>query len=411
MNVKANLVALAAAGVLTSGSAAVATDVQLFHDKGFWSEPLQQVGDVAGEMTGNRIVQVAYANPEQYKAFIQSSIAGGETPDMFTWWTGGVFRELVASGALAELDGVWEEILATGDFVESTRDFYRVGEHIYGVPLHLSRWVAFYNKAQFAEAGIGEPETWDDLMAAAEKLKAAGYAPFHATVQDGWRGFIWFQEIMLRTDPDAYNGLHDGSVPYDGDSVRNAFRIWSDWYANGYFSDPRSTEEAADFARGEGAIYLIGDWAVGLIEAAGMKAGEDFGVFIMPNMDAGLPPSVIVEGGPIVLSKEALEKPEVVSALKFFVSVDGANAWAEASGNFMGNMNAEPPNVLVAKINRTVADQGTLAFERWWEAVPADIQGEVVAEFNRFMLDPTMETAEDVMATVQDLNAEYWDSQ
>jgi multiple sugar transport system substrate-binding protein len=33
-----------------------------------------------------------------------------------------------------------------------------------------------------------------------------------------------------------------------------------------------------------------------------------------------------------------------------------------------------------------------------------------VAELNRFLLDPTMETAEDVMATIQALNAEHWAS-
>jgi len=54
---------------------------------------------------------------------------------------------------------------------------------------------------------------------------------------------------------------------------------------------------------------------------------------------------------------------------------------------------------------------GTIAVNRWWESVPAELQGEFVAEFNRFMLDPTMETAEDVMATMQSLNAEYWADQ
>ncbi|MGI9433260.1 MAG: extracellular solute-binding protein, partial [Geminicoccaceae bacterium] len=41
--------------------------------------------------------------------------------------------------------------------------------------------MALYNKAQFEDAGIAEPKTWDELMAAAEALNAAGHTPFHAT--------------------------------------------------------------------------------------------------------------------------------------------------------------------------------------------------------------------------------------
>ena len=55
-----------------------------------------------------------------------------------------------------------------------------------------------------------------------------------------------------------------------------------------------------------------------------------------------------------------------------------------------------------------VAAMKTVSYPRWWEAVPADLQGEIVAELNRFMLSPTMETAESVMATTQKLNAAYW---
>lgn len=403
--------ALATAGALILGAIPAAADVELLHDKGFWSDALQQFGDKAGEMTGNRVIQTPYANPEQYKAFIQTSAASGDMPDMFTWWTGGVFEELIESGQVAPLDDIWDEIIASGNYPASLRDFYTVDGKAYGVPLHLSRWIAMYNKEQFEQAGISEPKTWEDFIGAAEALKAAGFTPFNATVQDGWRGFIWFQEIMIRTDLEAYKGLHDGSVAYDSDAVRNAFQIWSDWYAKGYFTDARSNEEVADFAQGKGAIYLIGDWAVGLVEAAGMTAGEDFSAFVIPNQDASLASSSILEGGPIVLSVSGKENPDAVAGLKFFLSVDGANAWAAASGNANGNMNANPPNAIVAKINADAAEMGTIAVNRWWESVPAELQGEFVAEFNRFMLDPTMETAEDVMATMQSLNAEYWADQ
>jgi multiple sugar transport system substrate-binding protein len=414
MRLRANLLALAAAGSLVVGvtNVGAAQEIELLHDKSFWAEALQVVGDAAGEATGNSFSNVIYSPAAQYQAFIRSSVASGEMPEFFTWWTGGVYRDLIESGAVGELDGIWDGLIADGLFSEATRDFYTVGDHVYGVPLHLSRWIGLYNKAQFADAGIdGEPQTWAELLDAADKLKAAGFTPFLSTVQNGWRGFIWFEEIMIRTDPEAYNGLHDGSVAYDSEPVRNAFNIWVDWYEKGYFSDPRSIETVPDFARGEGAIYLIGDWAVGLVEETGMVPGEDFGAFIFPNMDASLPSSAILEGGPIMLSAEGVKNPDVVAALKYFLSVEGANVWAEASGNAIGNMKADPPNVLVAKINKEVAAKGTLSMERWWEAVPADLQGELVAEFNRFMLDPTMDTAEDVMANIQSLNADYWADQ
>ena len=74
-------------------------------------------------------------------------------------------------------------------------------------------------------------------------------------------------------------------------------------------------------------------------------------------------------------------------------------------------MKANPPNALVAKINEDVAANDVQAIGRWWEAVPSDLQGELVAEMNRFMLDPTMETAKSAMANMQALNEEYWSEQ
>lgn len=396
------LAAMCAAGPL------MAQEVQLFHDKGFWSEQMQAVGAASLAATGVNIVETPYANAEQYKAFIQASIASGETPGMFTWWTGSTFAELVATGQIAPLTELWAEMTADGRYQASAADLFTVDGVPYGVPMVLARWVVLYDKAAFEAAGVAEPTTWDELMAAAATLKAAGTTPFLATTQEGWRGFIWFQELMLRTNPEAYLGLNDGSVPYDSDAVRNAFTIWSQMYADGWFSDPRSNEEVAGFARGEGAMYLIGEWAVGLVTAAGV-APENLGVFIMPNANGVAEPSVIVEGGPIVVSTAADEA--TMTALKFWVSTEGANAWGAASGNYIGNDLANPPNAIVAEVNSDIAASQAKAYLRWWEAVPPDLQGELVAEMNRFMLDPTMETAESVMANMQALNADYWASQ
>lgn len=409
MNLKRKLLGTAV-GVMLAASPAMAQEVQLFHDKGFWSEQLQTVGKAAQENAGVAIVETPYANAEQYKAFVQASIASGETPDMFTWWTGATFAELVSSGQIAPLDDLWNEMITSGGYGEASKELFVVDGKTYAVPLLLARWVMLYNKALYAELGLKEPESWDELMANADAIVAAGKTPFLATVHEGWRGFIWFQELMLRMHPEAYNGLNDGSVPYDGPEVRAVFEKWADMYAKGYFSDPRSTEEFNDYVRGAGAMYLIGEWAAGLVVEAGFPK-EDLGVFIVPNVTDGAQASVIVEGSPLVVSVDGAQDENVMKALRFWVSDAGANAWGDATGNYIGNNSAKAPNAIVEQVNADIAETNATAYLRWWEAVPPDLQGELVAEMNRFMLDPTMETAEEVMTTMQSLNSAYWAEQ
>lgn len=403
------LLKIGAALLLTAAPAFAQSEVELFHDKGFWSTQLQAVGDACAASAGVKIVERPYANAEQYKAFIQAGIASNAPPNMFTWWTGSTFNELVGTGQIAPLTDVWAEMTGDKRFQPGAADLFSVDGVPYGVPMVMARWVALYDKRVFKELELEEPKTWDELMASAEKIKAAGKTPFLATTQEGWRGFIWFQELMLRTNPEAYKGLHDGSVAYDSEPVRAVFQMWADMAAKGYFSDPRSTEEVNDFVRGNGAIYLIGEWAVGLVTTAGFPA-EELGVFIMPNAAGVEKPAVIVEGGPIVVSTAGAQDEATMKAVRCWVSNDGANAWGKASGNYIGNDAADAPNAIVAEVNADIAAGGHAAYLRWWEAVPPALQGEIVAEFNRFLLDPKMETAESVMANIQALNAEYWAS-
>src|SRR5262245_10046682 len=144
---------------LASPAAAFAQSVPLYHDKGFWSDQLKQLGAAAKAKTGIEIIETPYAPPEQYKAFIQSSIAAGNTPDLFTWWTGKTFEELIDTGQVAPLDDVWEKLVSSGEYDASTRDLFKVGDHVYAVPMTLARWVVLYNKKMFEEAGVSEPKT------------------------------------------------------------------------------------------------------------------------------------------------------------------------------------------------------------------------------------------------------------
>ncbi len=403
---------LVAAAMLAVGITGVrAGDVTLNNDKNFWTTQLQAVGDLCGKETGVRIVAQPYSPPDQYKAFIQSSIASGNTPDMFTWWSGATFRDdLVATGQIAQLDDVWADMLKSGQYAAASGEPFKVNGHYYAVPLHFNRWVMFFNPQLFKKAGItSDPQTWDQLMSDADKLKAAGITPFVTSTQDGWRGFIWFEELMIRTNPKAYLGLFDGTTSYDGPEVHKVFKIWEDMYAKGYFTDPRSNQEVQDFASGKGAMDLMGEWAIGLMTDAGMKIGQDLDAFVTPDIDTSAGAGLVFEASPLLLSVAGKAKPDVMTALKCWISKDAATKWGEESGNFMGNIDATPPSAIVSKITKIIAsDPATQLYPRWWESVPAELQGESVAEFNAFMLNPTAAEGEKVMSDVEALHKQYW---
>jgi multiple sugar transport system substrate-binding protein len=388
-------------------TAAVAQTVTVFHDKPFYQSGWDNL--TATAKSANIDLSFSAYATDQFQAFIQSALLSGTAPDVFTWWNGTKLEEIVESGQIAPLDDIWAAKIAAGEYDASSAEPFTVGGHIYGLPTGLNRWVVLYNKHLFDQAGIAAPPTtWEELVATAETLKAAGITPFNASIQDGWRGFIWFEELMIRTDPEGYIALNQGKLKYTDAPVRKAFEIWTDFYARGFFTDPASQEEPLDFARGKAAMYLAGDWAIGLVEQGGLKAGEDFGGFIMPNQDPALPNGVIVEAAPMLLSLAGAQKPEVQSFVDWYLSEPAANAWATDPGLFTGNVKAKTPNAIVSEIAKVAADGQYRSLTRYWEASPSEIVFPAVEEFARFMTNPSPEAAEAAMNNIEAIASQYW---
>jgi len=391
---------------LVAGPAAAQT-VTVFHDKPFYQEGWD--GLTAAAKEANIDLQFSAYATDQFQAFIQQGLMSGSPPDAFTWWNGTKLAEIVASGQIAPLDDLWAEKIAAGEYDAASAEPLKVDGKIYGMPTGINRWVVLYNKAMFEKAGVtAVPKTWAEFIAAAEKLKAAGITPFNASLQEGWRGFVWFEELLIRTDAEAYEKLNRGELKYTDEPVKRVFEIWGDLYRKGYFTDPASQEEQLDFARGKAAMYLAGDWNIGLVEAGGLTPGKDFGAFIMPNVDAEDPNVVIVEASPLVITVEGAKKPEVMEFAKWYLSEAAMNAWATKPGLYAGNKKAKVPNELIGDIAKQAADGNYRGLTRYWEASPSEIVLPAVEEMNRFMTNPTPEQAETAMKNMEAIASQYW---
>jgi multiple sugar transport system substrate-binding protein len=403
--------AIGLATTLTVGAAG-AQELALYSDKTPWNAGMTGLAEAASAASGATIKLQEVTPTDKYQAFMQTSIAGNNAPALFTWWNGQQLSDLVATGVAADLTPYWDAAIANGDYSAAQRELVSVDGKPYGVLLNVANWVMFYNKNHFAKAGIAAPPTtWAEFIDAADKLKAAGFTPINGPASNGWMPFIWFSQLVLGTNPDSFVGLTDGTVAYDSPDVQNAFKVWGEMYAKGYFTDPREQQAEKFFVDGSASMFLIGDWMTGTIAATGMKPNEDFGTFLMPALSPDVQQSVIVEASPIVVSKAALEaNADLGKGVQALMGVDAANILGSTIQVYNGNMKAEAPNSIIAANAEMVATLKPRALVRWWEAVPSQIQGDLVAAMGEFMFSPTAEQAQKSMSTMQTINADYWAS-
>jgi multiple sugar transport system substrate-binding protein len=344
------------------------------------------------------------------QAWMQTSIAGNNVPALFTWAGGTQLADLVTAGAAADLSEYWDAAIASGNFSAGQRDLVSVDGKPRAVLLGVFPWVMFYNTHLFEEAGIaGPPKTWEELMDASEKLKAAGYTPFNGS---HFASFVWFEQLVMGQDPDALIGLGDGSVAYNSPVVQKAFEIWSDMYAKGYFTDVRDNDLQKEFLAGRAAMYLIGEWDAGIVEAGGMAIGTDFKSFIVPPVLPGVEPAVAVEAVPIVFGKSLLESnPDMGKAVTAMLSVDVSNILSSSHQVYNGNLLAEPPNSIIKEDAQAITDTKARQLLRWTEYVPPAILGDLISQLDAFRLDPTPENAKRVMDNMETINRDYWNNQ
>lgn len=156
-------------------------------------------------------------------------------------------------------------------FSPNVREFMRMpgDDGVYGVPSELSLHVLFYNAKIFTDLGIAPPKTWDDLMAAADKLKAGGVDPIAVTgLFQPYMG-MWSDHLWLRTvGYDKARAVLTGGKGHitDDPGFLQGLKMLQDLRDKGAFlkgfEGTDFTAAQAQFFQGKAGMILMGTWLV-----------------------------------------------------------------------------------------------------------------------------------------------------
>lgn len=305
-----------------------------------WGAALKQIDEeFIAAHPGVTIKHVGQPNDTYYQ-LIQAANSGETGPDV-AMMHAGTFGVLKYTDSLEPLnDRITPEMRQTIKGWESVGVGFDPDGTILGVPGSLSGWVFYFNKDLFRQAGLDPetpPKTFDDLVAAAEKLKAAGIVPFGGGNADGWGNLQYLNILFPGTfDTAASQALANGQIAYNGPEFKTVneqlLQLLANYFDPGYASTVLWTEGVAAFQAGQAAMIAgIASDTVSYNEFL-PDLGDNLGVFYAPA-GAVAEPYIPVSSGPVWSMTSYSDNKDLAWAyIEFITGPRGAEIQNQVAG-------------------------------------------------------------------------------
>jgi raffinose/stachyose/melibiose transport system substrate-binding protein len=272
----------------------------------------------------------------QYPTVQSTALAAGTGPDVMMVRAYGAFEAVAGAGYLMPLST--DDIPALADFPKSalTAETLRSDGKIYAVPFASQTMLVIYNKDIFEKLGLAIPQTSDELLAEAQKIKDSGTFAFANGTATAWQnetivtalgasiiGRDFFDEIAAGTGTDFTDPRYVAGL--------EAVKAYSAFFPDGFSGlDYASAQQL--FASGMAAMFAGGSFEI----ANFLKQNPDLhlGVFAAPGKTAEDEKLVgtYFDGG--YAGNATTQHPEAVKKLlAFMASKDFAQTFANKLGN------------------------------------------------------------------------------
>lgn len=283
-------------------------------------------------------IQVSAMQHEDMLTKLDASFQSGDAPDVYMERGGGELADHVKAGLVKDISAPAQDVVSTlGGSVAG----WQVDGKTYALPFTLGVVGFWYNKALFAKAGIDKPPaTLDELLATADKLRAAKIEPISVGAGDKWPAAHYWYYLALRQCPqqvlqDAVKTLDFSNPCFVSAGQELEKIVKADPFNKGFLSTSAQagpTSASGLLATGKVAMEMQGHWEPGVMQGltADKKGlGENTGWFPFPSVPGGqgVPAAALGGGDAWAVSKDA---PDVaVDFVKYLLSDEVQKGFAE----------------------------------------------------------------------------------
>ncbi|MBV9785060.1 MAG: extracellular solute-binding protein [Acidisphaera sp.] len=268
-----------------------------------------------------------------YSVSLQAAAGSGNLPDIIGLSPGAETQQyrphlLKLAAVAASLWGAdWQKNFAPSLLSEARFGNPPGDDDFYALPQEAQINNFWYYIPAFTKAGLdGPPKTMAELIADAEKLRAAGFIPFY---QGGATGTfdVWvYLEIAVQTDPDSMAAAEQGAPVWTKPGMVEAARAWQQLFTDkvfqpGALSAVQYPTGANLFAAGRVGMISLGSWwlqQTQLSDQPGLKTMSDYGTFTFPALQPGGQPAGPIGGVDFGwgITDASAKSPEVLAAAK-----------------------------------------------------------------------------------------------
>lgn len=347
---------------------------------------------------------------EAHKTAIRNFLSA-DAPDITAWYPGNRMGPFVDAGQFEDISDLWASDPNLSTSFEAVKPTMTRDGKQWGVPYSYYQWGIYYRADLFKQYGINEPSNWNEMLSACDTLKQNGITPFTIGTKYLWTAAGVFDYLNLRTNGyDVHNALTAGEIAYTDERIQNTFNNWNTMLERCSFVDNHATmnwqDALAPFAKGEAAMYVMGNFAVAAMKDAGLNEDQlDF--FPFPEITPGVARAEEAPADAFFIPSKAKNKEDARKFLAFIARPEIQAEWNKTLGQLPPNSKSEinRDDKFIVQGFETVSTAAGLA-QFYDRDAPAEMAKAGMEGFQEFMIKP--ERKDDILKRLDKIQARVY---